>query len=59
MSNMSYCRFENTFRDLQDCRDHMDETADLSPEEKKARSWLIDLCMEISDDYGDEPEVEN
>jgi hypothetical protein len=27
MSNMSYCRFQNTSRDLADCQEAMDETA--------------------------------
>lgn len=30
MSNMSYCRFENTLRDLQDCVDAMEEANSLT-----------------------------
>lgn len=53
MSNMSYCRFENTVSDLKDCLDHMDEK-DLSPYEERARRRLIKICVEIAEDYGDE-----
>ena len=31
--NMSYCRFENTLRDLQDCKDAMDEMRAIDPDE--------------------------
>lgn len=36
MSNMAYCRFENTLPDLQDCADALDNygTADLSESER-------------------------
>lgn len=51
MSNMSYCRFENTLRDLIDCADNMDEQ-DLSAYEEKARKNMIKLCVEIALDYG-------
>lgn len=50
---MSYCRFRNTLNDLRDCMDNLEET-DLSPEEKKAREKLIELCVEIALDYGTE-----
>lgn len=53
MGNMSYCRFENTVGDLQDCYDAMDER-DLSESEAKARRRLIALCVDIACDYGDE-----
>ncbi len=36
MGNMSYCRFENTLGDLQDCYDNIDDP-DLSESEKRAR----------------------
>ena len=26
MSNMSYVRFENTFKDLEDCADHLNDS---------------------------------
>ena len=52
MSNMSYCRFENTYIDLQDCYRSMDN--DLSDSEKSYKKRLIELCKDISDEYGDE-----
>ena len=45
MSNMSYCRFQNTLRDLRDCYENMDE--ELSDEENRARKQLIILCETI------------
>ena len=52
MSNMSYCRFQNTLGDLQDCYDNMDNPEKLSFEERKARWSLIKLCEEIAGDCG-------
>ena len=52
MSNMSYCRFENTFKDLQDCHENMSN--ELSPSEAKYRTKLINLCKEITMDFGEE-----
>jgi hypothetical protein len=56
MTNMSYCRFENTLRALQDCSDNMDDTGEgeLSDSETKARRRLIEMCCNIACDYGDE-----
>lgn len=51
---MSYCRFENTLRDLQECYHELDETEDLSEHEAKARRKLIELCKDIADDFADE-----
>lgn len=53
MSNMSYCRFENTHNDLMDCYHNMDDD-DLSESESKYRAKLIELCVEIALDYGHE-----
>ena len=55
MSNMSYCRFENTANDLTDCDEHM-EDATLSEAEKAARLRLIRICCRIASDY--EHEIE-
>jgi hypothetical protein len=55
MSNMSYCRFQNTLEDLRDCRDHMDDEG-LSEEEKQARYSLIRMCARIADNYREETE---
>lgn len=53
MGNMSYCRFQNTVNDLQDCYDNMDDEDKLSEEEQRARKRLIKMCRDIADDYGD------
>lgn len=52
MSNMSYCRFENTLRDLRDCYENMDD--ECSKLEDEFRSKLIMLCKRIADGYIDE-----
>lgn len=58
MSNMSYCRFENTLGDLQDCYDALREGAELSEEEERAKEWLIQLCSEIHQDFSRRVSVE-
>lgn len=56
MPNMSYCRFGNTFSDLQDCANALDEglLADLSGSELAAALKLIALCVKIADEFGGE-----
>jgi len=54
MSNMSYCKFENTYRDLRDCfiylKNQFDEDGNkLSKSEQRYRDQLIDLCHQISE----------
>ena len=53
MSNMSYCRFENTSKDLQDCieaiQNHYEECTDLSRYELRALSDLLEQAEEIID----------
>ena len=51
MSNMSYCRFENTYKDLRDCEEHFDEG--LSACESEYRKKLLKLCKEISECYAE------
>ena len=56
MSNESYCRFENTLEDLEDCyhalaNEDMDK---LSKSEKKAKNMLIKMCFDISADFYEE-----
>ena len=59
MGNMSYCRFENTSQDLQDCYDHMDESMEDKTEyETKARKRLINICCDIALDYSHEVDRE-
>jgi len=53
MANMSYCRFENTLVDLRDCYHHMDDE-ELHKKEIMAREDLINLCIDIAQDYGHE-----
>jgi hypothetical protein len=59
MSNMSYCRFQNTLPDLQDCYNAMGEKEpdELSYDERLARWKLIKLCKRIADDYEHEFEA--
>lgn len=62
MPNMSYCRFENTYKDLIDCfralRD-LDELTDLSDSEKSYAERLIKLCEEIFNENQDKLEDED
>jgi len=54
MTNMSYCRFENTYDDLRDCFHNWDD--DLSESEEDYRKRMIQLCEEIVAIYGGEEE---
>ncbi len=57
MSNMSYCRFRNTYADLLDCYenwDDLDNRDDVTPLELKARKLILKLCKQIVDDYYEE-----
>ncbi len=50
MGNMSYCRFENTARDLQDCLDAIEngEINDLSSQyEVDGLEELLEICKNI------------
>ena len=55
MSNMSYCRFQNTLSDLRDCYHALQDGAaeELSAEETRARDSLIELCRSVTEDFGD------
>lgn len=53
MANMSYCMFQNTLGDLQDCKEALDIDKELSIEEQQAMEELVELCGEIFRDYGD------
>ena len=54
MSNMSYCRFQNTLEDLLDCADALYNDEKLSPEEERAKAKLIAVCGQITEDCGDD-----
>ena len=54
MSNMSYCRFENTISDVEDCVENMELDEDASKREIIARERFIELCVQVAIDYGHE-----
>lgn len=56
MANMSYCRFENTYRDLYDCYNNINEQ--LSDEEHKYRKRIVAMCQSIIDEYDESCQVE-
>lgn len=55
MSNMGYCRFRNTLRDLRDCQRALVDIdfnlAELSDDEARAANDLIVVCQNISDNF--------
>lgn len=55
MANMSYCRFQNTLKDLRECWDAIqaEDGEDLSAEEREARDAMIALCGTIHTSVGD------
>ena len=50
---MGYCRFQNTYRDLVDCYEHLWD-GNYSLEEEKYRGFLIKLCKDIAGETDDE-----
>ena len=56
MSNMSYCRFRNTLKDLRDCAENIMST-DLSPDEAEARIALINVALDMLDELGIETDL--
>ena len=54
MSNMSYCRMENTYHDLRDCFENWDDVN--SESEEKYRAKILKLAQNIVGDYGDAAE---
>ena len=52
MGNMSYCRFENTAGDLEDCIEHINaDLSESSSYERRARKHLIELCRTIAEEF--------
>ena len=45
MSNMSYCRFNNTAPEVRDCSDHILDH--LTGEERRARVSLVYYCIDL------------
>lgn len=63
MSNMSYCRFENTYNDLLECLDALDNEGGIEGVEEEANQYekpyvrkLIELCDEVAQGYVNELE---
>ena len=57
MANMSYCRFENTFADLQDCDTHWDDKPDdklSSNGERRGKQKLRELILEMAQRFQEE-----
>ena len=61
MSNMSYCRFQNTLSDLKDCFNSMSDFStkeewlkSLSNEEKRAAEKMLNLCEDIFNEFPNE-----
>ena len=56
MCNMSYCMFENTVRDMEDCieRIEQNDVGDLSDSEQIAYEEFIEHCVNIAIDHGHE-----
>jgi len=53
MGNMSYVRFENTYRDLQDCFEHLWDNDVLSESEGGYRKLLVKLCQDMAEEAED------
>lgn len=57
---MSYCRFQNTVKDLRDCQQNLWDA--VSKDENEARKRLVAICKEIAaeceDDTPDEMDEE-
>lgn len=51
MTNMSYCRFRNTYNDLRDCHEHLGNTL-RDQEEREARTGILKLCATMLSDFG-------
>ena len=61
MANMSYCRFENTYHDLQDCLDNLNQPAS-NERDERYRIRLINLLNDnltlIEELRDEEPQFE-
>lgn len=65
MGNMSYCRFENTFGDLEECYNALCDAGSIKAVEQDAGQYekkyirkLVELCKDIVDEFGEEEEDE-
>ena len=57
---MSYCRFENTYKDLIDCQEALQDADGVDNLEEDSNEYerhyikkLIDLCKDIATEFGD------
>lgn len=50
---MSYCRFQNTLGDFQDCLDALEAGKTLSQDEQRAAFWLIKKARELAEQFED------
>ena len=57
MANRSYCRFENTAMDLQECVDDWTDDFRLSDNEIKGKKRIIEMAREIVKLEGTEDKV--
>jgi len=57
MINMSYCRFENTFRALNECLEDGEITEESSESEKMYYVMLLRLCREYLEIHGLEEKI--
>lgn len=54
MANMSYIRFENTYRDLKDCFNDMNSGthfSELSETEQNNRNKIVEMCKQIAEQF--------
>jgi hypothetical protein len=64
MANMSYCRFQNTLLDMQDCFNHLveavdlNEPMDLSDEEQRAFQSMYDMLHDMKNMMEQATEIE-
>tara|TARA_R110000765_G_scaffold230132_4_gene333607 strand:+ start:6101 stop:6313 length:213 start_codon:yes stop_codon:yes gene_type:complete len=60
MSNMSYCRFQNTSIDLDDCVEAIrnQDLTDLSKREMDAFISLVEMAKDLAEDFEDYNEDE-
>ena len=62
MANMSYCRFENTLREMRDCYDALQNITPeniewMSTYERNSAVELIELCKEVNYLVSEYPEL--
>jgi len=55
MGNMSYCKFENTYKDLADCAESLynEGTEELESSELRYALKVIELCKEIAENFNE------